>query len=166
MIRNPRERTPRDSIERQEQDARTVVQYCENDSDCRRVLLLQFFGEKFDKQKCHNHCDNCRNGSVMVDQDVTKEAKAAIALVRSFNESGENVTSDHCRLVFKGSKSSAVRERGHDQRPSYGAGSDLPPELVEQLFAKLLYMDAFEEVSIQNQAGWHNQYLKASRPLS
>lgn len=152
-------------MDRQEQDARAVVQFCENDSECRRVQLLQFFGEKFDKSVCARGCDNCRNQGVMSDQDVTKEAKAAIALVRSFQDSNENVTADHCRLVFRGSKSSVVVNKGHDKKPSYGAGSDLPPELVEQLFAKLLYQDVFQEVSLQNGAGWHNHYLKVNRAL-
>ena len=40
-----------------------MVQYCENQADCRRSQLLQYFGEVFDKQACRKMpeaiCDNC-----------------------------------------------------------------------------------------------------------
>lgn len=159
MIRKEKD-TPWDVIERQEQDARNVVAYCENDSDCRRVQLLQFFGEKFDKRVCNRRCDNCKNEDIMVDHDLSKETRDVIALVRSFGQ--QNVTIDHCRLVLKGSKNSNVTTKGHDQLPLYGCGSHLPPEVIELLFSRLLFLDVLVEVSIVNTSGWHNQYLKAS----
>ena len=42
----------------------SMVRYCENKSDCRRVLQLQYFGEVFDTSKCGEmkltKCDNCK----------------------------------------------------------------------------------------------------------
>jgi hypothetical protein len=44
--------------------ADTVVrwlQYCQNEMDCRRVMILSHFGEvSFTKAGCRNTCDNCR----------------------------------------------------------------------------------------------------------
>lgn len=156
MIRKEKD-TPRDSIERQEQDARAVVTYCENDSDCRRVQLLQFFGEKFDKRLCSRRCDNCRSQDVLVEHDLTKEAGNAVALVRSFST---HVTLDQCRLILKGSKNASVLNKGHDKLRLYGAASHLSMEVIELLFAKLLFLDALVEESIANASGWHNQYVK------
>jgi len=36
-----------------------MVQFCENQTDCRRSLVLEYFGEVFDKTKCNGTCDNC-----------------------------------------------------------------------------------------------------------
>lgn len=42
-----------------------IVSYCENKTDCRRALQLNYFDEKFDKNQCiankETTCDNCRN---------------------------------------------------------------------------------------------------------
>lgn len=150
------------SIERQEQAVRAVVRYCENESVCRRTQVLQHFGEKFDKKDCHGRCNNCENESFLVTQDFTKEAKSVLTLVQSLERGQENVTVDHCRNIFKGANVNAVREKRHDQHPIFGAGKDMPKELVELLFNKLLYLDALKEQSTQTKLNWHQQYLKAS----
>ena len=31
---------------------RTVVGYCENKIDCRRMIVLRYFGENFDRSSC------------------------------------------------------------------------------------------------------------------
>lgn len=40
-----------------------MLHYCENKTDCRRVWMLGYFGEIFDKSLCLNNpetsCDNC-----------------------------------------------------------------------------------------------------------
>ncbi|KAJ7593079.1 DNA helicase [Mycena floridula] len=157
MIRKEKE-TPMESIERQEQDVRNVVAYCENDSECRRVQLLQFFGEKFDKRGCQGRCDNCKNQKEKVEYDVSKEARDVIALIKSLGN--QNVTVDQCRLVLKGSKNSQIMNKGYDKLSLYGSASNLSIDIIEQLFSKLLFMDVLSEESIANASGWHTQYLK------
>ena len=42
-----------------------MVTYCENSTDCRRALQLNYFGEVFNREECMSNkqtaCDNCRN---------------------------------------------------------------------------------------------------------
>ncbi|KAJ6611796.1 P-loop containing nucleoside triphosphate hydrolase protein [Mycena sp. CBHHK59/15] len=150
----------KDSKERQEQAVRAVVRYCENDSVCRRIQLLQHFGEKFDPKGCRGRCNNCANEKSLVAQDVTKEAKSVLTLVQSFEHGHENVTVDQCRAVFRGANAASVREKRHDQHPAYGSGRDMPKELAEMLFNRLLFLDALVEVSTQTTSKWHQQYVK------
>ncbi|CAG8459037.1 2440_t:CDS:2 [Paraglomus brasilianum] len=37
-----------------------MVSYCENKSICRRVQVLEYFGENISPHQCNNNCDNCR----------------------------------------------------------------------------------------------------------
>lgn len=56
---------PDGSLESKEthlENLHTMVQYCENKSDCRRAIQLQYFGENY-RKRCPNNpavaCDNC-----------------------------------------------------------------------------------------------------------
>ncbi|KAJ7231453.1 ATP-dependent DNA helicase [Mycena haematopus] len=161
MIRDTRDQnTTPASIERQEQAVRAVVRYCENESVCRRTQILQHFGEKFDKKDCHGRCNNCASESSLVTHDFTKEAKIVLSLVQSLERGQENVTVDQCRNIFRGSNISSVRAKGHDQHPHFGAGKEMPKDLVELLFNRLLFLDALGEKSVRTTAQWHVQYLK------
>lgn len=54
------------------------VSYCENDVDCRRLIQLVHFGEKFDSSNCHKTCDNCVKVTSFVEKDVTEIAKQLV----------------------------------------------------------------------------------------
>jgi superfamily II DNA helicase RecQ len=151
-------RSDRESLKRQEDDARVMVAYCQNESDCRRVQLLQFFGEKFNQKLCRNGCDNCRNPDRLQEGDFTKQATQVIDLIRSLGS--QNVSSDQCRQILKGSNCQAVRDKRHDRLPLFGACKDLTPELLELLVNKMLFQDILKFETTQNNAGWNTQYLK------
>lgn len=62
-----------------------MVSFCEKRT-CRRVQLLQYFGEKIDASQCRNSCDNCQNGETdgaIEMQDFTECAVAILLAVRS-----------------------------------------------------------------------------------
>ena len=55
------------------------VSYCENDVDCRRLLQLIHFGERFDPSLCAKTCDNCLKVSGWVEKDVTNIARQLVS---------------------------------------------------------------------------------------
>jgi superfamily II DNA helicase RecQ len=164
MLRNPQngDRPSPENLERQEDAVRSVVQYCQNISECRRVQLLQYFGESFDPKECRRRCDNCDHDGIFTVEDVTKEAKDVLTLVKYFQNGRERVTFKHCQAVFRGANTSPIRERQHDKHPLYGAGRHMSNELREQLFQKLLAIEGLNTVSIKNQSGFHHAYVEVS----
>ncbi|KAF5377371.1 hypothetical protein D9757_008039 [Collybiopsis confluens] len=168
MINNPRngeEMSTPEARKRQEEQVRNVMAYCCNVSDCRRVQLLQFFNEKFDRRLCRKFCDNCSHSVDMNQQDLTEESKAIISLAHNIYSSGEKITLDHCRAIFKGADTAAVRERNHNSLPQYGHGKHLDNDLLEQLFKRLCFLEALDEESTLSKGGWYVYYLKV-RPSS
>lgn len=59
------------------------VSFCVNDVDCRRKLLLNYFGENFDPQQCRNTCDNCCNATAISTLTVTAHAQLICAIVKA-----------------------------------------------------------------------------------
>jgi bloom syndrome protein len=150
--------------ERQIQMLRNVVQFCENRSDCRRVQVLAYFNEHFERDKCNGGCDNCSSESTFESQDFTEYARSAIKLVKRIQS--HNVTLLHCVDVFRGSRNKKITEFGHDQIEEHGLGADLERGDAERLFHRLLSEDALEEVNRVNKSGFANQYLKLGRNSS
>lgn len=147
-----------DQKERQTQMLRNVVQFCENKTDCRRVQVLAYFNEHFNREDCDNSCDNCKSGSNFEAQDLTEHAKAAVRLARHLSK--EKVTLLYCVDVYRGSRLKRITDAGHDQLEEFGLGSDLERGVVERLFYRLISEDAIAEFNAVNKAGFASQYVK------
>lgn len=69
--------------QRQIESLRDIIQYCENRIDCRRTLILHYFGEIFDRKDCQKTCDNCESGKDVITRDFTDAAKDLLNLRKS-----------------------------------------------------------------------------------
>lgn len=142
---------------RQTEEVKIVAGFCQNESQCRRVQILQYFDEVFDKQQCHLGCDVCLNGIEHIARDLTKEAIDVINLVKSMN--GNNTTG-YCKDVFMGSKKRDIVQKGHAGLDGHGKGSTLGGALVSQLFQELHTSDVLQEHAVRNASGWNNNYIQ------
>ncbi|KAL3006207.1 hypothetical protein AAZX31_08G263900 [Glycine max] len=52
--------------------------YFEKDVDCRRLLQLAHFGEKFNSSTCQKTCDNCLKITSFIENDVREIAKQLV----------------------------------------------------------------------------------------
>lgn len=128
-----------------------MVQYCENQSDCRRVQLLEYFGEStFKRETCRNNratsCDNCLSTESYKTINMTEEAIAILQFVtsinvdqptykgrrRSYNYS-QRYTLNHVVDVFKGSTSNRISQAGHNKSSLFGRGKNYARHDAERL---------------------------------
>ncbi|KAL4921543.1 hypothetical protein BDW62DRAFT_130314 [Aspergillus aurantiobrunneus] len=138
---------------------RNVVQYCENANDCRRVQILAYFSESFQRQDCNASCDNCKSGATFEVRDFSQHAAAAIKIVRYFQELGHRVTLSYCVNILRGTTKS-FRSPEHRQAPCFGDGSDIELGEAERLFRKLLGERALKEENVVNKGSFPTQYIK------
>ncbi|KAM6500739.1 DNA helicase [Amanita muscaria] len=148
------------TIDRQLSEVRKVVAYCSNLSDCRRVQLLQFFGEKFDKTECGSKCDNCSYGGPVEQKDLTPIAITAVQVVGTLRQRKENITLDMCKCILSGSKANNVVSRGFDNLPAHGSAHDLPREQIELMLQRLVSLDILTHFSVEHGNGFHSSYVE------
>ncbi|CAE6521724.1 unnamed protein product [Rhizoctonia solani] len=146
-----------DEQQRQKDDIRQVVQYCQNKMDCRRSLVLAYFSEQFNPLHCIKTCDNCVNSEGMVNEDMSKVACMALELVDDLAAS--RPTMIQAIDIFKGSKNKVLREKGWDRTPMFGKGQDHSRETVERIFQHLVTADALREELYQNKMGFSNAFI-------
>ncbi len=94
-----------------------TVSYAET-AICRRIILLHYFGEKYEHENCNN-CDNCLNPKEYVEaQDEITRMLETILEVR------EKYKADHIADILTGQTTAAVKSFRHDTLESFGCGDD------------------------------------------
>ena len=94
-----------------------VVAYAES-SQCRRKLLLNYFGEEYPESDCHC-CDNCLHPRQTF--DGREEMCLVIELVNSLPE---HFKTDHLANILAGVSNSLIKSYNHDKLELFGAGRD------------------------------------------
>ena len=93
-----------------------VASYAES-SQCRRKLLLGYFGEDFLVDNC-GMCDNCLHPRAVFDGRA--EMKLVIKLILSLKE---HFKVEHLAAILAGNKTALVKSYNHDKSVYFGAGS-------------------------------------------
>lgn len=113
-------------VERQKVNA--LLALCEAPV-CRRVVLLEYFGEP--SEPCGN-CDLCR-GSVETFDATVLAQKALSAVARTRERFGV----EHLISVLRGETSDKVTQHGHDALPTFGVGADQSRKAWRSIFRQL-----------------------------
>ncbi|UWP98685.1 DNA helicase RecQ [Aliiroseovarius crassostreae] len=100
---------------------------------CRRQQLLAYFGET--SEPCGN-CDLCERPPELFDGtvDVMKALSAALRTDESYG-------SGHLIDILRGNATERVRERGHDNLPTFGVGREHDKRLWQAIFRQMLGLD-------------------------
>ncbi|MBC7141715.1 MAG: RecQ family ATP-dependent DNA helicase, partial [Rhodobacteraceae bacterium] len=100
---------------------------------CRRQRLLGYFGET--AGPCGN-CDMCDTPPETFD-GTEAVRKALSAILRT----GESFGAGHLIDILTGARTGKIRERRHDELPTYGVGRDLPKAQWQAVFRQMMGHD-------------------------
>jgi ATP-dependent DNA helicase RecQ len=127
MIENSNSPDEQKRVERQKLDA--MLAYCES-ARCRRVVLLNYFGEA--AVPCGN-CDVCIEPPQVWDGTVAAQ-KALSAALRT----GQRFGAAHLIDILRGKETDKVKQFGHASLPTFAVGSDLDDKEWRSVFRQLL----------------------------
>ncbi|HOG02802.1 MAG TPA: DNA helicase RecQ [Accumulibacter sp.] len=114
-------------IERQKLDS--MLAYCES-AQCRRVLLLNYFGEE--AAPCGN-CDVCLDPPLLWDGTIAAQ-KALSAALRT----GQRFGAGHLIDILRGKSTDKVKQFGHERLPTFGVGAEMDDLGWRSVFRQLL----------------------------
>ncbi|KAM8861023.1 recQ-like DNA helicase BLM [Synchiropus picturatus] len=148
----------------------SMVHFCENVMECRRIQLLAYFGElKFNKSFCKDHpdvsCDNCAKPTQYKLRDVTDDIKKIVKFVQvNCEKVGTRYgrTAQQTRLtlnmlveIFIGAKSAKV------QTGMFGMGGAYSRHNADRLFKKLVLDHILQEDLYITNGGQAVSYISA-----
>ena len=120
-----------------------MVQYCENESDCRRAQLLEYFAERFDHKVCKGSstpCDNCQSKVPYRTEDVTELVTVILDSMKTGLAS--QVTLVQLMEALRGSQSSKAQLHSLSL---FGKGTILCKHDLERLLHMMVLKDMLAE---------------------
>ncbi|MEI6838699.1 MAG: DNA helicase RecQ [Alcaligenaceae bacterium] len=112
-----------------------MVHYAEA-SNCRRVELLEYFGETHAEENCGG-CDNCLTPPQAWDGTVAAQ-KMLSAIYRLWKERGQRYGAGHLIDILRGKQTPRVLEHGHASLSVFGIGQDLSEQAWRSVLRQLL----------------------------
>ncbi|KAI1330271.1 hypothetical protein F5Y16DRAFT_363621 [Xylariaceae sp. FL0255] len=144
--------------ERQRNMLASVIAFCDNQSDCRRVEILRYFGESFSKAQCNATCDNCLSTDQFETKDFTKYALAVLEIVRSEGKA----TLAQCTDYLMGKKKKSDFSEGVEQ--FHGIAKGLAKHDIHRVIDRLAVEEALKEENLMNKRiKFPVQYFKIGR---
>ncbi|MBN2091223.1 DNA helicase RecQ [candidate division KSB1 bacterium] len=110
-----------------------MIRYAES-IKCRRVEILQYFGEKFTEPNC-KHCDNCLKEKNLFDATIPAQ-KIFSCIARVKERFGMNYVID----ILTGSKNERIIHNGHQNLTTYGIGKEFTKKEWQIVFRYLIQM--------------------------
>jgi len=135
-------------------------------SDCRRVRLLAYFGEK--SEPCGN-CDNCLHPPALT--DATESARKLLSCIyRVQQSSGTAFGTGHILDILRGKVTDKVTQYGHDKLSTFGIGADLSETQWRALLRQLIAIEAVQvdaaHYNTLHLADAAREILKGQRPVA
>jgi ATP-dependent DNA helicase RecQ len=132
---------------------------------CRRVRLLEYFGEP--AAACGN-CDNCLEPPAQ--WDGTRAAQMLMSCIyRIGRTSGVSFGAQHLMVVLRGKATPRVRDYGHEQLSTFGIGADVDElqwrSVVRQLVMHRLLQVDYEQFNVLKLLPASRAVLKGERQL-
>ncbi|TYZ58506.1 hypothetical protein PybrP1_010465, partial [[Pythium] brassicae (nom. inval.)] len=149
------------------QHLRRMSEFCENQVECRRTSLLEYFGEHFASDQCRETCDNCKNralGLVFDKVDVTEDCMKLLKMVKALQADNESSTLVQISQVFLGQivKGREWKKDQFAQLPGFGAAKGkYERSEVERILYHMVLRQYLREVDKSNAKGFTTTFLAA-----
>jgi len=112
-------------------------------ADCRRKLLLHYFGEAYQEDNCGN-CDNCLNPKKQIDaSELLSTILDTIAAVK------EKFKTDHIIDILVGNNTADVASYQHDELETFGSCAEEGEKLLGTVIRKAL-IEGYLDKEIEN----------------
>jgi len=150
------------SVTLQLQNLFKTVDYCLDETTCRRVQILEYFGEVFSENLCNNTCDNCRRRDIhgVFEEDMTADAIAALKMMEQVetNFPANTLTLVKLAALYSGSKAKDLL-KFKDSLTAKPA-STLTKDAAENLLMYMVLREFILERHHMNNLGFGSEYIQ------
>ena len=151
-----------------------MVDYCEEQFQCRRVIALEYFDEKFDSKYCNQMCDNCNKNLNCEKRDCTKLSLIILNFVKNCSDKFMKITVAQSIDYLIGKNGKQHMGWPLDDK-NKGVLNKIPVENIKKIIRKLIILGYIDEFLVKNrdnvysrieisQKGKNYYYMKNNNP--
>lgn len=122
-----------------------TMSYAES-SICRRVSLLNYFGEDYTEENCHN-CDNCLHP-----KEEFEGKDYLLTAMKVIKEVKQKYKIDHISNILSGIETATIKSFQHNTLKTFGIGKDKDPKfwsmIIRRALIEKLLMKEIEQYGI------------------
>jgi len=130
---------------------------------CRRKMLMNYFGEKYDQDNCGGKCDNCKNPKELV--EAKPEALIALNAIKALEE---RFPITYIIPMIIGKLNPQIKMYRHEEMPVFGSGKEKDEHfwnsLIRQMLLENLIQKDIEDYGVLKLAKKGEEFLK--KPFS
>ena len=121
-----------------------MVDYCEEEFMCRRVMALEYFDEQFDPKDCNLMCDNCNKNLSCIKKDFTKESLIILNFVKNCSDKLLKITISQSvdYLIGKNGKQHMSWPANDKNK---GSLINIQPDIIKKIFRKIILLGYINE---------------------
>ena len=116
-----------------------TVAYSES-SVCRRKMLMNYFGEKYEKDNCGGKCDNCKNPKELV--EAKDEVIIALKAIKALEE---RFPITYMIPLIVGKLNPQIKMYRHEEKPEFGSGKEKDEHFWNSLLRQMLLEDIIQK---------------------
>ena len=126
-----------------------MVNYCEEELECRRVLALEYFDEKFESKDCNSMCDNCKKQFACIKKDCTKICLIILNFIKNCSDKMLKITLIQSidYLIGKNGKQNISWPSNDNNR---GVLKSIPIDNIKKMIRKLIIIGYIDEYLVTN----------------
>jgi ATP-dependent DNA helicase RecQ len=116
-----------------------TVAYSES-AVCRRKMLMNYFGEKYEKDNCGGKCDNCKNPKELV--EAKDEVIIALKAIKALEE---RFPITYMIPVIIGKLNPQIKMYRHEEKAEFGSGKEKNEHFWNSLLRQMLLEDIIQK---------------------
>jgi bloom syndrome protein len=122
-----------------------MIEYCEEFCECRRVIALLYFDEKFDRNNCNKMCDNCRKNLQKEERDVTYECTKILSFLSNCHRNNIDFTTYSLVDYMRGKKDKKNNKKIPSGDQNFGSLKSIQQEIVKKIVRRLIISKYIDE---------------------
>ena len=126
-----------------------MVDYCEEQFECRRVMALNYFDEKFEAKDCNLMCDNCNKKLTCEKKDVTDVSLKILDFVKNCSDKNLKITVVQSVDYLMGKNGKQHMGWPSDDK-NKGALCGLTVERIKKIIRKIILLGYIDEYIVNN----------------